>query len=412
MTAPGRLPDCPYPNYTESLATVADEIWDAIVVGAGPAGSMAARQLSRRGHRTLLVDADQLPREKVCGDALLPDALVLLDSLGLLDMVSRLGHRTGPIQLFSPSRIAVDLPVTLLTVRRRELDAALAWSALVQGAHLVVGRVDHIEYEASGNVVARFKGQSHTVRARAAILAVGAQIDLLRRCGMLLRSSASAVAYRGYVHTTQTITRPTVTYERSLLPGYGWLFPMADGECNVGVGVFGAGPKAHAAPLQSRLADLAGSFGVSGEGSATGGFLSAPRGARLRCGLHGARVFDGRRVLAAGEAIGTTYAFTGEGIGQAMASGLAAAECVSEALERADFARLAGFEQQLRVSRKLHKGYQLAERWLSHSWLGDMLARLARRNQRLRLRLGGILGESVDPREVFSLRGLITAMVE
>jgi flavin-dependent dehydrogenase len=123
-------------------------------------------------------------------------------------------------------------------------------------------------------------------------------------------------------------------------------------------------------------------------------------------------VFDGRRVLAAGEAIGTTYAFTGEGIGQAMASGLAAAECVSEALERADFARLAGFEQQLRVSRKLHKGYQLAERWLSHSWLGDMLARLARRNQRLRLRLGGILGESVDPREVFSLRGLITAMVE
>jgi hypothetical protein len=60
----------------------------------------------------------------------------------------------------------------------------------------------------------------------------------------------------------------------------------------------------------------------------------------------------------------------------------------------------------------LHKGYQLAERWLSHSWLGDMLARLARRNQRLRLRLGGILGESVDPREVFSLRGLITAMVE
>ena len=62
--------------------------WDAVVVGAGPAGATAARQLARQGHRVMLLDSRAFPREKVCGHALLADALACLERVGLLDEVA------------------------------------------------------------------------------------------------------------------------------------------------------------------------------------------------------------------------------------------------------------------------------------------------------------------------------------
>jgi flavin-dependent dehydrogenase len=47
---------------------------DVLVVGAGPAGSACAQQLARAGFKVLLVDQHDFPRDKVCGDGLIPDA--------------------------------------------------------------------------------------------------------------------------------------------------------------------------------------------------------------------------------------------------------------------------------------------------------------------------------------------------
>src|SRR6478609_11073841 len=57
--------------------------WDVIVIGAGPAGSLAARQLALAGLQTLLVDAKQFPREKVCGGYLNSRSLEALGQAGL-----------------------------------------------------------------------------------------------------------------------------------------------------------------------------------------------------------------------------------------------------------------------------------------------------------------------------------------
>jgi 2-polyprenyl-6-methoxyphenol hydroxylase-like FAD-dependent oxidoreductase len=51
--------------------------YDVIIIGAGPAGSLCARHLSRQGHSVLLLDKAQFPRPKICGDCLTP----LLESL-------------------------------------------------------------------------------------------------------------------------------------------------------------------------------------------------------------------------------------------------------------------------------------------------------------------------------------------
>lgn len=67
------------------------ETWDAVVVGAGPAGSVTARELARRGRRVLLVDKATFPRAKVCGCCLNRASLAALDAVGLGDLPARLG---------------------------------------------------------------------------------------------------------------------------------------------------------------------------------------------------------------------------------------------------------------------------------------------------------------------------------
>jgi flavin-dependent dehydrogenase len=76
---------------TISPESAARQTWDAVVVGAGPAGTMAARELARRCVRVLLVDRVRFPRYKVCGSCLNPRSLRLLHKAGLGELTKSLG---------------------------------------------------------------------------------------------------------------------------------------------------------------------------------------------------------------------------------------------------------------------------------------------------------------------------------
>jgi flavin-dependent dehydrogenase len=65
--------------------------WEVVVIGAGPAGSIAARECAKQGLRTLLVDKAAFPRPKVCGCCLNANAMATLERLGLGGAVARLG---------------------------------------------------------------------------------------------------------------------------------------------------------------------------------------------------------------------------------------------------------------------------------------------------------------------------------
>lgn len=66
--------------------------WDALVIGAGPAGALAARQLAQAGVRVLLVERNAFPRWKVCSACLNGQALSVLDAIGLEALVPSLGR--------------------------------------------------------------------------------------------------------------------------------------------------------------------------------------------------------------------------------------------------------------------------------------------------------------------------------
>src|SRR5689334_18719879 len=96
------------------------------------------------GAPVLLLDRRAVPRDKACGDGLIPDAIACLRRNGLYDRVARLARRWPGGRFHGPYRAAVDIDVELMTLRRLVLDAELAAAAAEAGATLARGLVTNV----------------------------------------------------------------------------------------------------------------------------------------------------------------------------------------------------------------------------------------------------------------------------
>jgi len=101
-------------NWQIPASILPDKKWDVAIIGAGPAGAIAAVHLTAKNHRVLLLDKKKFLREKVCGDGLTQDALNCLDNVELGHSVREHGHLVQNATIFSPSRSEVDIVGTFL----------------------------------------------------------------------------------------------------------------------------------------------------------------------------------------------------------------------------------------------------------------------------------------------------------
>ena len=372
------------------------------MVGCGPAGATAALHLARRGLDVIAVDRHTFPRDKICGDALIPDSLRALDRANVLDRVQTRSRAVRRLLMYSPSRIEFGIDTHVLVIKRRELDAMLVEAASDAGATIAQGHVTGIE-PVNGHAVLRMLGNGGSIAARVVVLATGADIRLLGTLGMVHRPRASGVAVRCYVRSKARVEDLVLSFDRSINPGYAWIFPLRDGEYNIGCGMAHNG---HRLNLQRTLETFFREFPAARRVRDEATSISPLQGATLRTGLTGATSYRAPNVVAIGESIGTTFPLSGEGIGKAMESGERAADVVAAALQRNDLSHLATLPHEIEKLRPMFTGYRTAERWLARPWLNDLVARLARRSTYAQRALSSILDESVDPREVFSIRGL------
>jgi menaquinone-9 beta-reductase len=123
---------------TLSPEAAARRLWDVAVIGAGPAGSLAARELARRGASVLLVDRAKFPRYKVCGGCLNPRAIRQLQKAGLGKLAGDLGAiPLRKLRVGAAGRFAdVSLP-TGAGVSREVFDAALIAAAIAAGVEFL-----------------------------------------------------------------------------------------------------------------------------------------------------------------------------------------------------------------------------------------------------------------------------------
>ncbi|HZE92687.1 MAG TPA: FAD-dependent monooxygenase, partial [Rhizobacter sp.] len=217
---------------------------DVLVIGAGPAGSAAAATLARQGGDVVLVDQRSFPRDKVCGDGLIPDAHAALAKLGVLDEVMACAQRVGHVGCIGPRGGRIDVPGELAVLPRRELDAILCAAAVRAGARMHAPvRFESLLHDSGGRAVgARLShdGSTREVRAPWLVLATGAVPQALMAADMCERQAPTGIALRGYVKNhamTTRITEMEVVWHRALRPGYGWIFPCGGGRFNIGVGV-------------------------------------------------------------------------------------------------------------------------------------------------------------------------------
>jgi geranylgeranyl reductase family protein len=329
-------------------------------VGAGPAGSSTALALAQAGLEVLLLEKDSFPREKVCGDGLTPRSVRALLAMGV-DIGSDGGWtRTRGIRMVSAGgRVQLDWPDIVsmpsygLVRSRASLDDVLARRAVAAGAHLLqaTAAVGLLRDDRSGRVTGvriRRRGPDRAerghdaeaeLRARVVVAADGVSSRMAldgglprrvdRPMGVAVRTYFTSPRHSDdYLETWLNLTDPA----GRALPGYGWVFGMGDGTCNVGLGLLNA-PGAnrrvdYRALLTSWLEPMPREWGF-GEDSRT-----APvAGAALPLAFNRTPHYIPGLMLV-GDAGGMVNPYTGEGIAYALESGRIAADVLIQALGR------------------------------------------------------------------------------
>ncbi len=313
-----------------------------LVVGAGPAGSIAALVLARAGADVALLDKARFPRDKACGDFIGPKGLQVLADLGVSEPP---GIDVGDMMVVGPTGRRVVLPCydgitypgRARAVTRTVLDDALRTAALEAGAIAVEGRADLPLW--SGTTLEGFAlGSGGDLRADFVIGADGATSHVAQSAGLVDGPKVLwGFAVRCYLE--QRVELPAITlWEQTRwhgFAGYGWIFPSQGGGANVGVGIGTlADRQAGAGAVRALPAYLDHLVGLGLLDRVPSLPLPRRLGGWLKMGMVGTSPASGR-VLLVGDAAGLVNPLQGEGIAQAMTSGRAAAEAILGSAEGA-----------------------------------------------------------------------------
>ncbi len=297
---------------------------DVVVVGAGPSGAATALLLARAGHRTIVLDRARFPRDKACGEGLMPSGVAVLRRLGLLDALlaaeaPRLHSvsyrlRGHPVTATAPFPAPPGGgPAWGLGVRRLRFDALVAAALRVEpGVTLVEGvRATGLSRDRRGGITGVLTEQA-AVTARAVVAADGLHSPMRRAAGWT--SPAAAGGRYGLAGHWRVDSRAMPGITVTFAPGHEWYqAPVGSDELLVSVlgdrARVGSIARDYAGAVRSALPEIAAAEPV-GRPLAAGLFRQRPR-----------RV-AGDRLFLVGDAAGYDDPTTGEGI----AIGLLAAE--------------------------------------------------------------------------------------
>ncbi|CAL1521020.1 geranylgeranyl reductase family protein [Chitinophaga sp. MM2321] len=376
------------------------------IIGAGPGGACAALQLAQLGIECIVADKAVFPRDKVCGDGLSGKVLTILERIDK-EMGARLQKAafkmdSWGVKFVAPNRIGMDIPYKPdyenhkndprgFVCKRIDFDNFLVDEMkrrpeirLFEGVSIDKYRLEEDGYYLSNN------DGSFQVKAQVILVANGAHSAFTKDvAGIKMEPEHYVAGIRAYykgitgLHTDNFIE---LHFLKNMLPGYLWIFPLPNGEANVGVGMLSNNARNKKVNLKKLMLETVVTDPTMKDRFKDATLVGNIDGYGLPLGSK-KRKLHGERYMLVGDAGYLIDPFTGEGIGNALYSGRIAAQQAAAAIAANDYSdkffdaydenvyRILGPE--LEVSTKLQK-------LIKYPWLFNMLMKMGSRNKQLK----------------------------
>lgn len=388
-----------------------------IIIGAGPAGCSASIYLSKYKIPHIVIEKDIFPRDKICGDALSGKVVSQLKRINpewIEEMKGgAIAEPSWGVVFSSPNGNAVDIPFRYKPAeaahspgfisKRVDFDYFLFQKLDAEFAEVLQGQevkdldidptrvlVKSNDFEISAEIVISAEG----VRGLVAKKMLNDQLDPKHHCAGLRAyySGVTELHPQGFIE---------LHFVKEALPGYFWIFPLPNGQANVGIGMLSSYVSRKKVNLKKLMTEVIESPQFKSrfknaklEGKIVG--LGLPLGSKKR-------PLSGNRFILTGDSGALIDPFTGEGIGNAMYSGKWAAEQVNQCLLENDFSanKLEAYDKL--VYKKLGKEFQvsyLMQKLILFPWAFNWMISKIKRNEELRQTIT-FMFDNVDLRKKF-----------
>ncbi|GAC1378778.1 MAG: geranylgeranyl reductase family protein [Ginsengibacter sp.] len=393
-------------------------LFDVIIVGGGPSGAACAIKLSNTGLKVGLIEKSIFPRDKTCGDALSTDVINQLPMLSekLAVSFNDIAEKVPSygVKIFSPDMNFIDIPFIYkgkksngYICKRIHFDNFL-FQFVKENTNVQVFEGYNVQEVIETETGVKIKTDKGDFESKIILGADGAHSVVSRNLSNLkVEKDHYSAGLRVYYENVSSFHEDNfieLYFFNELLPGYLWVFPLANNQANIGLGMLSSEVSKSKINLKETLNTLLTSHPALKERFANAKPIETVKGYGLPLGSK-KREISGNRYLLSGDAASMIDPFSGEGIGNAIRCGRVAADHIlncfmannytasfNKAYDKEIYRRMWG---ELKVSRTL-------QRLLKYPWLYNLIVRKANKNKYLQQFLVEALASVDTKRKMFT----------
>lgn len=388
--------------------------YDVVIIGAGPAGCACAHQLSGQGLSIVILEKESFPRDKICGDGLTADIgnqlYLMNEGLGQRFEAMAEKNPSHGVRFYAPNQKHVDISYTTLEKPRAGfyVSKRVDFDNFLYEETKTMPDVDILEnhtakqfdfHQDSVSVTTNqgiFTGKM-VVGADGAHSVINKQINKAK----IDREHYSA-GIRQYFENVECLPdnhHMEVHFYKEILPGYLWIFPLPNGNANVGMGILSSVVSKKKIDLKEKFNTLLATHPNLKDRFKHAKPTDSIRGFGLPLGSK-KMTRSGDRYLLLGDAASLIDPFTGEGIGNALRSGRVAAAHILEGVKQNRFDAAFNLQYDKEIQRRMGTELRLSrsvQNLLKYPRLFNLVVNKANKNESIRLLLNSML-DDVDLR--------------
>jgi geranylgeranyl reductase family protein len=379
------------------------------IIGAGPAGAAAALKLNQLGVECIVVDKAVFPRDKICGDGLSGKVITFLNRIDP-EIVKRLEKldiklNSWGVTFVAPNR--KELEVGYRTdyekdnATHKEKPIGYVCKRMLFDNFLVdeIKRCQHVQvmegininsYQLEEDGYLITGDNDFTLKADLLIVANGAHSSFSKSiAGIKMEPDHYVAGLRAYYKNVTGMNSDNfieLHFIKSLLPGYFWIFPLPNGEANVGVGMLSNEISKRKINLKKELQKIVESDPIIKERFKNATLVDTVDGYGLPLGSK-KRILSGDRYMLVGDAASLIDPFTGEGIGNALYSGQSAAINAANAIKANDFSKATLAQYDVDIERIMGTELRLSHRLqklIMYPMLFNLIVNISNRNKQVK----------------------------